>query len=50
MKKSFVLSGAGQMPPAYRVPLTSREVQIQLMGSYFVAYPDLVFRERVAVL
>ena len=49
MKKSFVLSGAGQMPLACRVPLASYEIQIQLMGSYYVAYLDLVFRESVSV-
>ena len=49
MEKFFVVSGAGQMPLACRVPLATREAQIQLMGSYSVAYPDLVFRERVSV-
>ena len=49
MEKFFMLSGASQMPLACRVPLASREVQIQLMGWYSVAYPDLVFREDVSV-
>ena len=40
-KKSFVLPGAGQMPLA----LSRREVQIQLMGSYSVACPYLMFPE-----
>ena len=42
-----MMPGKGQMPLACLVPLASREVQIQLMGSYSVTYPDLVFRERV---
>ena len=49
MKKSFVLAGAGQMPLECRVPLASREVQIQLMGSYSVAFTGLVLRERASV-
>ena len=49
MEGSFVLPDAGQMPLACRVPLASRDVQIQLMDSYAVAYPGLVFRERVSV-
>ena len=48
MNKSFMMSGAGQMPLACRVPLASQEAQIQLMGIYCVAYPDLVFRECVS--
>ena len=49
MEVSFVFPGAGQMPLACRVPLASRKVQIQLMGSYSVAYPDMVFRKSVSV-
>ena len=49
MEKSLVLSNAGEMPLACQVPLESREVQIQLMGSYSVAYLDLVFCEHVSV-
>ena len=44
-----MLSGASQMSLACRVPLASWEAQIQLMGIYSVAYPDLVFRECVSV-
>ena len=48
MEVSFVFPGAGQMPLACRVPLAFRKVQIQLMGSYSVAYPDMVFRKSVS--